>query len=158
MMSRDSRVLRRRDTWSTLPLTYWAYALPTFNQDTNMQKDYYFLLYLYHVVVYFPSWKYLISCELLHTCARFFILTFSCCQDTKLRTSYSIGHKKKLLFYWLSQDVKMSIKANYHGYQLKDTNFKIIYYRSSMILKDKHLVSPNFIEHEQSRNMQLLAT
>jgi hypothetical protein len=33
---------------------------------------------------------------------------------------------------------------------LKDTNFKIIYYRSSMIFKDKHLISPNIVEHEQS--------
>jgi hypothetical protein len=41
---------------------------------------------------------------------------------------------------------------------LKDTNCKIIYYHSSMIFKDKHLVSPNFIEHEKSKNKQLLTT
>jgi hypothetical protein len=28
----------------------------------------------------------------------------------------------------------MSIEANYHGYQLEDTNCKIIYYHSSMQL------------------------
>jgi hypothetical protein len=39
---------------------------------------------------------------------------------------------------------------------LKDTNCKIIYYHSLMIFKD--VVSPNFIEHEKSKNMQLLMT
>jgi hypothetical protein len=52
----------------------------------------------------------------------------------------------------------MSIEANYHGYQLKDTNCKFIYYHSSMIFKNRHLLSPDIIEHEQSKNMHLLTT
>jgi hypothetical protein len=47
-------------------------------------------------------------------------------------------------------------------YQLKHTttatNLKNYYCYSSMIFKDKHLVSPNIIEHEQSKHMQLLTT
>ena len=43
------------------------------------------------------------------------------------------------------------------------TNWKIpiakfIYYHSSMIFKNKHLLSPDIIEHEQSKNMYLLMT
>ena len=43
------------------------------------------------------------------------------------------------------------------------TNWKIpiakfIYYHGSMIFKNKHLLSPDIIEHEQSKNMHLLTT
>ena len=43
------------------------------------------------------------------------------------------------------------------------TNWKIpiakfIYYHSSMIFKNKHLLSPDIIEHEQSKDMHLLTT
>jgi hypothetical protein len=43
------------------------------------------------------------------------------------------------------------------------TNWKIpiakfIYYHSSMIFKNKHLLSPDIIEHEQSKNVHLLTT
>jgi hypothetical protein len=53
---------------------------------------------------------------------------------------------------------KMSNEANYHSYQLKDTNCKFIYYHSSMIFKNKHILSPDIIEHEQSKDIQLLMT
>jgi hypothetical protein len=35
---------------------------------------------------------------------------------------------------------------------------KFIYYHSSMIFKNKHLLSQDIIEHEQSKNMHLLMT
>jgi hypothetical protein len=43
------------------------------------------------------------------------------------------------------------------------TNWKIpiaqfIYYHGSMIFKNKHLLSPDIIEHEQSKDMHLLTT
>ena len=61
----------------------------------------------------------------------------------------------------MTQD-EASILVSTKRCQLKQTitaaNWKVIYYHSSMIFKDKHLVSPNIIEHEQSKNMQLLTT
>jgi hypothetical protein len=106
-------------------------------------------LYLYHVVVYFPSWKYLISQELLHTCAWFFILTFFVAKTSNLEQVIVLGTRRN--FY--SHDYqKMSIEANYYGYQLKDTNCKV------HLLSWLHLLSPDIIEHEQSKDMHLLTT
>ena len=60
-------------------------------------KDQYFLLYLYHVAVYFPSWEFN-SRRLLHTCAWSFILPFLVAKTPNLEQVIVLWHKMKLLF------------------------------------------------------------